>query len=68
MTEAGSVYRETGAPCIVCSAPLDARLTSNKAGRPSLMLVCREEPRHFRGFVNDQAYVRRVIERLEAGP
>ena len=31
------------------------------------MLKCRREPRHYRAFINDKAYVVEVLERLEAG-
>ncbi|MFQ6029041.1 MAG: hypothetical protein ACE5Q6_16295 [Dehalococcoidia bacterium] len=54
-------------PCLVCQGPLSLRLArGRKSGKPFLMLVCPRDGRHFRGFVNDQAYVAGVLERLEA--
>ena len=38
-----------------------------KSGQPFVMLKCSREPRHYRAFINDKAYVAEVLERLEAG-
>jgi len=54
-------------PCVVCQRPLDIRLTKGrKSGKPSIMLICPENGRHFRAFVTDQNYVHQVLERIEA--
>jgi hypothetical protein len=55
-----------GIPCIVCGAGLTLRTArGRKSGKPFLMLVCLQDGRHFRGFINDQTYVRQVLARLE---
>jgi len=60
MTAASSV------PCLICQQPLTLRLAKGrKSGKPFLMLVCPQDGRHFRGFINDQDYVRQVLARLE---
>ena len=53
--------------CLICSAPLSLRLTrGRKSGKPFLMLICPQDGRHFRGFINDQGYVKEVLAMLEA--
>ena len=53
-------------PCVVCRTPLTLRLArGRKSGKPFLMLICPADGRHFRGFINDQDYVKRVLARLE---
>jgi hypothetical protein len=32
------------------------------------MLICPQDGHHFRAFINDQVYVRQVLEKLEAQP
>lgn len=60
--------REPGIPCVVCGGPLALRVAhGRKSGKPFLMLVCAEDGRHFRAFINDQAYVRSVLDGLESG-
>ena len=55
------------APCPVCSVPLRVRLArGRKSGKPFVMLLCAQDGRHFRAFINDQQYVSQVLERLEA--
>ena len=57
-----------GIPCIVCGSGLTLRTArGRKSGKPFLMLVCPADGRHFRGFINNQEYVRQVLARLE-GP
>jgi hypothetical protein len=52
--------------CPVCSQPLSIRLaTGRKSGKPFVMLICSKDGRHFRAFINDGSYVRRVIDHLE---
>ena len=53
-------------PCLVCSKPLALRLArGRKSGKPSIMLICPTDGRHFRGFISDRAYVGRVLALLE---
>lgn len=55
-----------GIPCIVCGGYLTLRTArGRKSGKPFLMLICSADGRHFRGFINDQQYVKRVISHLE---
>jgi hypothetical protein len=55
-----------GIPCIVCGSSLNLRTAKGrKSGKPFLMLLCPQDGRHFRGFINDQAFVRQVLARLE---
>ena len=59
-------YRETSIPCIVCGETLTVRLArGRRSGKPFVMLVCSRDGRHFRAFVNDQAYVSRVLKHVE---
>ena len=54
-------------PCLVCRQPLSLRpARGRKSGKPFLMLVCPIDGRHFRAFINDQAFVASVMGRLEA--
>ncbi|HZA24156.1 MAG TPA: hypothetical protein VFA32_16395 [Dehalococcoidia bacterium] len=55
-----------GIPCIVCGAGLTLRTArGRKSSKCFLMLVCPQDGRHFRGFINDQDYVKEVLARLE---
>ena len=59
-------YRGPGIPCVVCRGPLSLRVVhGRRSGKPFLMLVCPEDGRHFRAFINDQSFVRGVLDRLE---
>ena len=52
--------------CPICSQSLVVRLArGRKSGKPFVMLLCPEDARHFRAFINDQPYVRQVLDRLE---
>jgi hypothetical protein len=54
-------------PCLICQLPLSLRMArGRKSGKPFLMLICSADGRHFRGFINDQAYVKQVLDKLEA--
>jgi hypothetical protein len=54
-------------PCLICGTPLTLRLArGRKSGKPFLMLICPQDGPHFRGFINDQAYVRQVLAKVEA--
>ena len=60
-------YRGPGIPCVVCGEPLALRIAhGRKSGKPFLMLVCTTDGRHFRAFINDQVYVRSVLDGLES--
>ena len=60
-------YTQTpSAPCLICAEPLEVRLArGRKSAKPSVMLVCPTDGRHFRAFITDQAYVRKVLDQLE---
>ena len=52
-----------GAPCPICSTTLRVQLAQGrKSGKPFVMLVCSQDGRHFRGFINHQPYVQQVLE------
>ena len=54
--------------CPVCGDPLTFQITrSRKSGKPSLMLKCLRDGRHFRGFICDRDYMQRLLEHLEQG-
>ena len=55
--------------CPICKTPLQVHLAhSRKAKRKKvfIMWVCPIDGRHARLFINDQTYVRQVLEHLEA--
>ena len=57
------MYTGKGIPCLVCKEPLMVKLTrGRKSGKPFVMLICSQDGRHFRAFINDQEYVSRVLE------
>lgn len=59
----------TSAPCLICQHPLSMRLAKGrKSGKVFVMLLCTIDARHFRGFINDRAYVDSVLARLEGHP
>jgi hypothetical protein len=50
--------------CPVCTTPLTlspAHSRKSKAPKVFLMMVCPEDGRHFRGFINDPGFVNRVV-------
>ncbi|MDP6453801.1 MAG: hypothetical protein QF898_10870 [SAR202 cluster bacterium] len=52
-------------PCPVCHQTLDLRKAQvRKSGKPSLMLICPQDGRHFRGFIADKEYVQAVVDRV----
>lgn len=51
--------------CPVCGEPLDARLVRSRQGKVALMLVCPQEGRHFRAFLNDPDYIAQVTSRVD---
>ena len=55
-----------GIPCLVCGQQLTIRLATGRKGQKTfLMLICSQDGRHFRGFINDRGYVDGVLSRLE---
>ena len=60
-------YTQQTAPCIICQQALEVRPTKGrKSGKPSIMVICPNDGRHFRGFINDQNYVRQVLDQMES--
>ena len=51
--------------CPVCGAVVKAKTSISKRGKVSLSLACPRDPRDFRVFINNQAFVRRVLDSLE---
>ncbi len=49
--------------CPICSHALSVRAAKGrKSNKPFIMLVCQKDGRHFRGFITDQQYVKKVLE------
>lgn len=49
--------------CPVCSKPLSVTVTKGrKSNKPFIMLKCDVDGRHFRGFITDQDFVRRILQ------
>lgn len=49
--------------CPVCGSALSVRAAEGrKSHKPFIMLVCDVDPRHFRGFITDQEFIRGVME------
>ena len=49
-------------PCLVCGQQLTLRFAQGrKSGKTFLMLICSQDGRHFRGFINDREYVDKVL-------
>ena len=51
--------------CPVCGAVLKATTSISKKGKVSLSLAGPRDARDFRAFINNQAFVRRVLDSLE---
>ncbi len=61
--------RSAPVPCMVCHEPLALRpARGRKSGKPFLMMVCAQDGRHFRAFINDHDFVRQVLQSLELKP
>jgi len=53
-------------PCLVCGEGLQLRLARGReSGKPFVMLRCGRDGRHYRAFIHDPDFVRRVLARLE---
>ncbi len=49
--------------CPVCSKPLSITVAKGrKSNKPFIMLKCEVDGRHFRGFITDQDFVRRILQ------
>ncbi len=49
--------------CPVCSNPLSVTVArGRKSNKPFIMLKCEQDGRHFRGFITDQDFVRRILQ------
>ena len=54
--------------CPICSNPLSVRIaTGRKSKKPFIMLKCDIDGRHFRGFITDQNYVKKVLSEKNPG-
>ena len=52
--------------CPVCKGELCIRLAQGrKSGKPSIMVICPSDGRHFRGFITHQPYVADILSILE---
>ncbi len=51
--------------CPVSGAVLKVTTSISKRGNVFLSLICPRNPRDFRAFIHDQAFVRRVLDSLE---
>jgi hypothetical protein len=50
--------------CPVCSSPLTIKSAEGRIShKPFIMLICDKDPRHFRGFITDQDYIRGVLDK-----
>ncbi len=49
--------------CPICSNPLSVTFAKGrKSNKPFIMLKCEQDGRHFRGFITDQDFVRRILQ------
>ncbi len=51
--------------CPVCGVGLKLTTSISKIGNVFLSMICPRDPRDFRAFIHDQAFVRRVLDSLE---
>lgn len=52
--------------CPVCGDPIAFQITkSKKSGKPSLMMKCPRDGRHFRAFICDKKFVEDVLVKLQ---
>lgn len=48
--------------CPICSNTLLVKIArGRKSNKSFIMLVCGKDGRHFRGFITDQTYVKKVL-------
>ena len=49
--------------CPICSEAISVQVArGRKSNKPFIMLKCPKDGRHFRGFITDQSYVRKVLD------
>ncbi len=49
--------------CPICSKSLSVTVAKGrKSNKPFIMLKCNVDGRHFRGFITDQGFVRRMLQ------
>lgn len=63
------VTQKGGSPhigCPVCRTAVRVSTSTSKTGKVAVVLVCPNDGRHFRAFINDKIYVRRVLDALES--
>ncbi len=55
--------------CPVCGMPLSVKTAEGrKSLKPFIMFVCDKDPRHFRGFITHQDFVRSVLKQNARPP
>ena len=53
-------------PCPVCGIGLIIRLAyGRRSGKPFVMLICPNDGRHIRAFINDKKFVGSVLDKLQ---
>jgi uncharacterized Zn finger protein (UPF0148 family) len=53
-------------PCPICGANLMIKLArGRKSGKPFVMLICPNDGRHIRAFINDKEFVGSVLSKLQ---
>lgn len=53
--------------CPICSAKLMIRTAKGrKSNKPFIMMVCPVDGRHFRGFITDQSYIKRILSEVSS--
>ena len=54
--------------CLICGKPLSVRMAKGrKSQKPFIMLICPSDGRHFRAFISDQDYIKKVLEEKGTG-
>ncbi|MFC1865097.1 hypothetical protein ACFLYB_00045 [Chloroflexota bacterium] len=49
--------------CLICSNPLSIRMAKGRSSnKPFIMLVCPNDGRHFRAFISDQDYIKKILD------
>ncbi|PVV82557.1 hypothetical protein [Dehalogenimonas alkenigignens] len=54
--------------CIICGSPITVRAAKGRhSNKPFIMLVCPNDGRHFRAFISDQSYLKKVLAEVGGG-
>ncbi|APV44771.1 hypothetical protein Dform_01449 [Dehalogenimonas formicexedens] len=54
--------------CLICGSPLSIRTAKGReSNKPFIMLICPKDGRHFRAFISDQNYIKKVLEEKGTG-